>query len=119
MSLVVWNRSFRLAKQGMTITLAPGTAPLPVDEPTVRIDRSTEVLPDTSAPTHTRAPMTLGDVPKGILARVDLRWPAWTVEAARWIPLAPDTPADPTIAAVVDLVETEARRAMQHQRGNR
>ena len=118
LSLIVWNRAFRLTKQGITITIAPGAASLPADEPAVRIDRSIEVLPDVGAPPHAGAPPTLGDVAQGTLARVDLHWPAWTVEAARWIPLAPATLPDPTIAAVVDLVETEARRTMQHQGGN-
>jgi len=48
---------------------------------------------------------------------VDMVWPAWTVQSARRIPLAPDTPADPTIAAVVELVESEARAYAQQQGG--
>ncbi len=104
MPVIVWNRSKALTKQGITVTIAPGSAPLPDHGPVVRIDRSTTALPDSDAPM-----LTLGDVAQGHLARVDMAWPEWTVQSARMIDLEPDTPVDPTVAAIVELVENEAR----------
>jgi hypothetical protein len=104
MPVIVWNRARTITKQGITVTLAPGRAPLPDQGPIIRIDRSTAALPDFGA-----SGLTVGDVAQGHLARVDMAWPEWTVQSARVIELEPGTPVDPTVAAVVELVENEAR----------
>lgn len=105
MPVILWNRAFPVTKQGITVTIAPGNAPLPDQGPAIRIDRSADVLPDAHSPVP--VPI-LGDVAQGHLARVDMSWPAWTVQSARLVRVEPNTPVDPTIAAVVELVETEA-----------
>jgi hypothetical protein len=98
-----------VTKQGITVTIAPGNAPLPDQGPAIRIDRSAAALPDTLPDAHSPVPvLTLGDVAQGHLARVDMSWPGWTVQSARLVHVEPNTPVDPTIAAVVELVETEA-----------
>jgi hypothetical protein len=100
----VWNRTRTITKQGITVTLAPGSGSHPDQGPVIRIDRAAAALPDGGAPV-----LTLGDVAQGHLARVDMAWPAWTVQSARVVNAGPDTPVDPTVAAVVELVENEAR----------
>jgi 2',3'-cyclic-nucleotide 2'-phosphodiesterase (5'-nucleotidase family) len=104
MPVILWNRAVPIIRKGITFTVAAGDAPLPDQGPGVRIDRSTYALPDARDPVP-----TLGDVAQAHLARVDMTWPEWTVQSARLIQVEPDTPVDPTIAAVVELVETEAR----------
>jgi 2',3'-cyclic-nucleotide 2'-phosphodiesterase (5'-nucleotidase family) len=110
MAVVVWNRARPLTRRGITLTIAPGAAPLPDHSPAIRVDRSTHALPETHDPV-----VTLGDVAHGHLARVDLAWPEWTVQAARLLAVSPDVPADPTIAALVEFVESEARHYAQQQ----
>jgi hypothetical protein len=105
MAVVVWNRARPLTRRGITLTIAPGAAPLPgPSQATIRVDRSTDSLPEVGAPV-----VTLGDVAHGTLARVDLAWPEWTVQAAYLRAVSPDIPSDPTIAALVEFVESEAR----------
>jgi hypothetical protein len=104
MPVIVWNRTRTITKQGITVTLAPGSGSHPDQGPVIRIDRAAAALPDGGAPV-----LTLGDVAQGHLARVDMAWPAWTVQSARVVNVEPDTPVDPTVAAVVELVENEAR----------
>lgn len=113
MPVILWNRPFLLTKQGVSLTLAPGHAPLPDQGLAIRIDRSARTLPAA----NDAAPV-LGDVAQGVLARVDLRWPDGIVQAARWISLDADTPADPTTAAVVELVESEARQYVPQHGGD-
>jgi hypothetical protein len=108
MPVIVWNRTGTITKRGITVTLAPGNAPLPDQGPVIRIDRSTAALPESGAPG-----VMLGDVAQGQLARVDLAWPEWFVQSARVIELEVGTPVDPTVAAVVELVENEARTIAQ------
>jgi 2',3'-cyclic-nucleotide 2'-phosphodiesterase (5'-nucleotidase family) len=110
MAVVVWNRARPLTRRGITVTIAPGAAPLPDRSPAIRVDRSTQALPDAHDPV-----VTLGDVAHGHLARVDLAWPEWTVQAARLLAVSPDVPADPTIAALVEFVESEARHYAQNR----
>jgi hypothetical protein len=112
MPVILWNRAFQITRQEITFTIAPGNAPLPDQAPGIRIDRSTDGLPDANDPVP-----TLGDVAQGDLARVDMAWPEWTIKSARLIKVEPNTPIDPTIAAVVELVENEARYYAQ-QGGN-
>lgn len=104
MSLVLWNRPGHITKRGITFSLASGEAEPPAETAGIRVDRSTDHLPEVG----TRRPV-LGDVAHGCLARVDMKWPEWTVQAARLILMPENTLADPTTAAVVELVENEAR----------
>ena len=110
MPIVVWNRARTLQKRGAEITLATGDAPAPPEMPLVRVDRTRETLPDIGA----RVPV-LGDVPQGGVARVDMRWPDWEVQAVALRAVDARTPPDPTIAAVVELVEQEARAHTQRE----
>jgi hypothetical protein len=112
MPVIMWNTAAELTKQGIKVALVTGDAALPADHPGFRVDRSTAALPEERSP----AP-TLGDVPAAHLARVEMAWPEWVVQQAHWLPLADDLPADPTIAAIMDLVESEARYYAQHQGG--
>jgi len=59
----------------------------------------------------------VGDVRGGVIGRVVMAWPAWTVESADVLELPDDTPPDPTIAAIMELVEHEARLFAQQQGG--
>ena len=112
MAVIVWNRARQIARSGITLTIAPGDAPLPEAGPVIRVDRARDALP-----AGQDLPLTIGDVEKGQLARVDMAWPEWTLRAARMVAVAQTTPADPGIAAVVELVEHEARRYAQDQGG--
>jgi hypothetical protein len=104
MPVIVWNRTRSITKRGVTVTLAPGSDSHPDQGPVIRIDRAAPALPEIGVPG-----LTLGDVAQGQIARVDMAWPAWTVQSARVTNVEPDTPVDPTVAAVVELVENEAR----------
>lgn len=106
MDVVVWNRARALTRRGITLTIAPGDAPLPDGGPAIRVDRSTEALPGIHEPG-----VTLGDVAHGVLARVDLAWPEWTAQSARTLAVSPEVSPDPTVAALVEFVESEARHA--------
>ncbi len=110
MPIAVWNRARTLQKHGVTLTLAPGNAPAPPNTPCVRVDRSRPTLP----PIGERVAL-LGDVPQGELARVTMSWPAWQVQATARRALRPQTPPHPSIAAVVELVEEEARAYSQRE----
>ncbi len=111
MPVIIWQRTKTLTKPGVSITVAPGTPP-PNEKAVVQVDRSTGALPaiGDSRP-------VLGDVMQGHLARVDLCWADWTVTAARTHSITDTTPADPTITAIVELVESEARHYTQTQGG--
>ncbi|MBI5957822.1 MAG: hypothetical protein HY866_03740 [Chloroflexi bacterium] len=104
MPFAIWNRVLRLAKRGITFHLAPGNPPLPEISPVIRVDRSTAALPGVG-----ESSLMLGDVSPEHLARVDLSWPEWTVQAAKLVPVQPNTPPDPTILTLVEFVENEAR----------
>jgi hypothetical protein len=112
MPVILWNSIRQLTKRGITFALASGSAEVPGDEWSIWIDRSRDTLPGEGDPYP-----VLGDVAKGCLARVDLAWPDWTVQAARVMMLTNDVPSDPTIAAIVDFVESEARAYAQQQGG--
>jgi hypothetical protein len=107
MPLLVWNSRLALRE----IVVAAGNVDLPSDQPVIYIDRSTDVLP-TSGPV-----LTLGDVAQGHLVRVDAIWPGWEVQSVRDVAVLPTTSLDPTIAALVDLVEQDARTYAQQQGG--
>jgi len=113
MPLIAWGSDYHLTKRGQTFALYSGDPVPPGQERyRVRIDRSVHVLPDSTDPV-----LTLGDVPKGSLARVDVRLPEWTLSAAQMTLLPPGTPPDPTITAIVELVEGEARYYAQQGGG--
>ncbi len=110
MPIVVWNRARTLQKRGVEIVLATGNAPAPAHMPMVRVDRTRETLPAIG-----ESEPTLGDVPQGALAHVSMSWPDWRVQAATLHTISAQTPPDPTIAAVVELVEEEARAYTQRE----
>lgn len=114
MPVIIWDRARSLTKRGVAVTVAPGNAGSSDSESTIRVDRTTDRQP---VPGDTA--VILGDVPAGHLARVELHWPSWTVREASIRALPPDTPIDPTIAAVVELIEAEARHYTQGQERNR
>jgi hypothetical protein len=45
-------------------------------------------------------------------------YPVWTLASVQLLPVAPDTPPDPTVVALVEFVEGEAR-AINDQQGDR
>lgn len=104
MSIIIWNRPRTLTKGGLMVTVAPGIPNAPLTPPVLIVDRTSPMPPAPGT-----APV-LGDVPQGYLARVDVAWPAWEVQAACLLTPDAHTPPDPTIAAVVALVESEARQ---------
>jgi hypothetical protein len=116
MAVIVWNRARPIVRSGITLTVAPGDAPLPETGPVICVDRGRDTLPADQVPAHDPV-LTIGDAQKGQLARVDMAWPEWTLRAARLVTVAQTTPADPGIAAVAQLVEHEARRYAQEQGG--
>ncbi|MEP0763209.1 MAG: hypothetical protein HRF48_10795 [Chloroflexota bacterium] len=113
MPVIIWNRPRTLTKRGVTFTVAAGNPVVAPEPPTLVIDRSTEALPLPGS-----SPPVLGDVAQGCLLRVDVAWPAWTVREAWLLAVSDETPPDPTTAAVVTLVEEEARHLAQSQGGN-
>jgi hypothetical protein len=110
--VMIWNRPRQVSRRALTVHLATGEVELPEGQPGLRIDRTADMLPELNTPVP-----VLGDVAQGCLARVDMAWPAWTVQSTRLLELTPGTPPDPTISAVVDLVESEARTYTQQQGG--
>jgi hypothetical protein len=113
MPVIIWGRPRTLANGGVTFTVAAGNPVALPEPPVLVIDRSTRALPLPGS-----SPPVLGDVAQGCLQCVDVAWPAWTVREARLLAVDDDTPADPTIAAVVALVEEEARQFAQSQGGS-
>jgi 2',3'-cyclic-nucleotide 2'-phosphodiesterase (5'-nucleotidase family) len=113
MPLLIWNRMLRLTRRGITIAVAAGNAPLPDGEPGIRIARVSSPLA-----TEGDTGIILGDVPQGHLARVDINWPAWTVEGVRLLDVSPEIPPDPTVAALVEFVEDEAQSYGDQQAGD-
>ncbi|NDJ75542.1 MAG: hypothetical protein GYB65_04720 [Chloroflexi bacterium] len=113
MSIILWGRAAHLTKRDTTLHLASGPVLLAPDQPGVVIDRSAPTLPGPGAPLP-----TLGDVPQGALARVDLAWPTATVIKTRLVHILPQTPADPTISAIIELVQAEARDYVQQRKGD-
>jgi len=110
MPVVVWNRARTLQKRGVEFTLAPGNAPAPSGAPVVRVERTRTALPAVGD-----AAPVLGDVAQGELACVEMSWPDWRVQSATRHAVNAQTPPDPTIAAVVELVEEEARAYTQRE----
>jgi hypothetical protein len=108
MRVVEWGTTTHVTRRGITLHVATGSSELPPGEPGFRVDRSSFRLPSASDPV-----LTLGDVPFGRLARVDVAWPGWKVQAARVIDLPETIPPDPTIVALMDFVEREARNYVQ------
>ncbi len=104
MAVIIWGRAARLSRRGVTISASSGQPDPAPEDPVVTVDRDAPCLPDVGADR-----LVLGDVPHGSLACVVMDWPAWTVQDARLLPLEPHTPPDPTIGAIVELVENEAR----------
>lgn len=104
---IVWDRQGHLTKREITVTVAAGTAS-PLNTPAVQVKRA-----DTRLPAGGDTLPLIGDVAQGDLLRVDLAWPDGTVQATRCVSVGGDTPADPTISAIVDLIESEAKQHMQ------
>ncbi len=113
MPLLIWNRSLRLARRGISITVAAGEASLPDGGPGLRIDRAPDRVAVGGA-----SGIILGDVPQNHLARVDLNYPAWTVASVQLLPVTPAIPPDPTVAALVEFVQGEARALEDQSREN-
>jgi hypothetical protein len=113
MPLLIWNRMLRLTRRGIALGVAAGDAPLPDGEPGIRIDRAAHQLAVAG-----ESGVILGDVPQGHLARVVMDYPVWTLASVQLLPVAPDTPPDPTVVALVEFVEGEAR-AINDQQGDR
>ncbi len=107
MPIIIWNRPRPLTRGGVTFTVAPGQPTAIPTPPVLKVDRASPM-----PPTPGSAPV-LGDVAQGCLARVDVAWPQWEVLSARMLALDDQTPPDPTIAAVVALIEHEARQFAQ------
>jgi hypothetical protein len=112
MPLIDWHTARELAKQGIRLAVAAGDATLPPGVPGFRVDRSKTGLPRAGA----EAPV-LGDVPGDTIGRVVVMWPEGTVDSADLLELPDDMPPDPTIAAIMELVEHEARLFAQQQGG--
>lgn len=112
MPVMPWGRATSLTRRGIQVGVASGEAALPPDYPGIRVDRVSDALPPRGQPG-----VTLGDVPGGCLARVTMGWPEWTAHESDLLILPPDLPADPTIGAVVDFVESEARFYVQQHGG--
>ncbi|MCD4685391.1 MAG: hypothetical protein K8S97_05605 [Anaerolineae bacterium] len=116
MPVIIWQRPKTLTKRGVQFTVLPGivaaNATSSNEAPALRIDRGAATLPDVGS-SHP----VLGDVPQGHLAGIDIAWPAWTVQHAKLLALEATIPIDPSIAAVVELVESEARQQAQKHGG--
>lgn len=112
MGVVPWNRVYDLARQGVTFRVVAGHGPVPPGPPVVWVDRSHDSLPSVGDDV-----VTLGDVEQGGLARVDIAWPDWRVQETSILTLRASVPADPTISALVEFVQDEARHYMQQQGG--
>lgn len=112
MPLIDWNTARQFNKRDVSVTIATGDAVLPPDATGFRVDRKKAGL----SYVFEREPV-LGDVPGGKVGRVVMTWPAWTVESADLLNLPDDTPPDPTITAIMELVEHEARIYAQQQGG--
>ncbi len=106
MPIIIWNRPRSLTKGGVTFTVAPGQPNVAPAPPVLVVDRASPMPPPGSDP-------VLGDVTQGCLARVDVTWPQWEVSSAQLLAVDDRTPPDPTIAAVVALIEREARQFAQ------
>lgn len=111
MPLFLWNRVSELTRRGQQFIFAAGRAALPDAAPGFRITRAEPALARFEA-----GVIHLGDVPAGCLGCVEIRWPEQVIESLRTVPLDCGEPADPTIAAVLELVTEEARLHAQ-QRG--
>ena len=111
MPVITWGTVAQLTRKSITLHLATGEAELPPDGPGFRVDRTTRSLPTPGTST-----LTLGDVAPGCVAQVVMAWPDWIVQSAHMMELPADMPPDPTIAAIMDFVEGEAR-SYAHQRG--
>lgn len=109
MPVIIWKRPRTLSKGSMTFTIAPGIPNVTPTPPVLVVDRTSPMPPASGDPP------IVGDVPQGHLARIDVAWPQWEVLSARLLTVDASTPPDPTIAAVVALVEQEARQFAQQQ----
>lgn len=112
MPLIEWDTTRELSKRDVRLAVAAGDAALPPGTSGFRVDRSKTGL----SLAHAGEPV-VGDVRGGVVGRVVMAWPAWTVESADVLELPDDTPPDPTIAAIMELVEHEARLFAQQQGG--
>jgi hypothetical protein len=104
MPVILWNRTRQLAKGGVSLSVISGDQKLMPDEAGLIVDRSRPTLPDVGS-----SPPVLGDVPGGAVARVDVTWPACQVKSAHLNTPSPGMRPDPTIAALVEFVKTEAQ----------
>lgn len=113
MPVIIWQRPKALTKRGVSFTVVPGDAAPSDSGPALWIDRNAATLPEIGS-----SRPIVGDVPQGHLARVAMTWPDWIVQHADMLPLNAATPVNPTIAAVVELVESEARQQAHEQGGS-
>lgn len=121
MATFIWGRPARTVKQDTLIVWDTGGRSIPGMEQaqvkvtlrlTVRLDRARPTLPD---PVDQDVSLVLGDVPAGHVAQVTVNAQAGRLESAVLLLVPAETPADPTVAAVVELVQDEARRYAQEQ----
>jgi hypothetical protein len=112
MPLIEWHTLRELSKRDVRLAIVTGDAALPPGMHGFRVDRT-----KTGLARGGDGEVVVGDVPGGALGRVIVTWPAWTVESADVLELPGETPPDPTIAAIMELVEHEARLFAQQQGG--
>jgi len=112
MPLVEWHTMRELSKGDVRLAIVTGDAAVPPGIHGIRVDRSKTGLSQGGD-----GELVVGDVPGGALGRAIVAWPAWTVRSADVLDLPDETPPDPTIAAIMELVEHEARLFAQQQGG--
>lgn len=110
---IIWNRVGYLTKRAITVTVAAGSADWPITQPEARGIRVNRAI--TALPARDENPPVIGDVAQGDLLRIVLDWSTGRVQTAQRSSVQSDMPVDPTIAAVVDLVESEAKQSTQAQ----
>lgn len=106
----IWGRPARLLRRGVEFAVVTVNDASPIEKGVIMVDRTRPTAPDVGTPGA-----ILGDVHQGVLARVDMTWPEWTVRSVGQMSIEPGVPPDPSIAAVIELVENEARYLAEQQ----